>query len=221
MEAWMEGTSLFTGSAVSWVVLGGAIWLIEPLGDLVGARLARLWARGLDRINAAQAELIAWVTRPPGETGALSKSPLSLAHQLIDDIGVREAVAWRQGKDGSMQAWYASEAEPHILTLSDGLATELARGGRALRLEEMRDSWEWVDEADELERLFERLGDVFVIPLPYEDSLLGLLTAPDCEENRFLLRPVVSKGLGRVLATALMMTHPKETEMVQESKVAS
>lgn len=221
LEAWMKGTSLFTGSAVSWVVLGGAIWLIEPLGDLVGARLARLWARGLDRINAAQAELIAWVTRPPGETGALSKSPLSLAHQLIDDIGVREAVAWRQGKDGSMQAWYASEAEPHILTLSDGLATELARGGRALRLEEMRDSWEWVDEADELERLFERLGDVFVIPLPYEDSLLGLLTAPDCEENRFLLRPVVSKGLGRVLATALMMTHQKATEMIQESKVAS
>lgn len=220
-EAWMEGTSLFTGSAVSWVVLGGAIWLIEPLGDLVGARLARLWARGLDRIKATQAELIAWVTGPAGEAGALSESPLSLAYQLIYDLGAREAVAWRLGKDGAMQSWYAKQAEPGTYVLSEELANKLARGGRALRLEEMRDSWEWVDEAEELERLFERLGDVFVIPLPYEDSLLGLLTAPDCEENRFLLRPVVSEGLGRVLATALMITHPKTPGMTQERIPAS
>lgn len=226
ITAWMEGTSLFTGSAVSWVALGGAIWLIGPVGDLVGGRLARLSARGLDKINAAQAELMAWVTRPTGEAGTRSESPLSVASQLIDDLEICEAVAWRLGKDGAMHSWHVQQADPGIFSpdtfaLSKKLAKKLARGGRALRLEEMREAWEWADEAEELDRLFERLGDVFVIPLPYEDSLLGLLTALDCEKNRFLLRPVVSESLRRVLATALMMTNPEITGSTHENKAAS
>lgn len=214
MSAWIEGTGLFTGSAVSWVAFGAAVWLISPVAGFVGDRLARLWARGLDTIETAQAELIASVPRPANEAGA--RGPLVVARQLIDHMGVCDAVAWRVGQDGRFYVWHARVEPGETFALSDRLAGKLATGGRALRLEEMRDSWEWAGEAEELELLFENLGDIFLIPLPFEGTLLGVLTAPDCGTNRFLLRPVVSEGLGRVLATALVMSRP---ELIQESRV--
>jgi len=200
----IEGSGLFLGTTVGWLVFAAAIWVVGPVSHFFGEQLSRWKAKGLDTIGDAHERLknlaCSRETSVPGEA-------LALCDTLCERLDIIQPQFWKHLNGGFFERLIPlSEEEAGEKLISRSLAEALGEVDSSLRLEEMRMEWKWAAYHAELNQWFDKGGDLLLVPAIHKGSLLGLFCSPDLPENRFLLRPAVSRALGETLATAILLS---------------
>lgn len=199
-------SGLFLGTTVGWLVFASLIWVIGPVSSFIGEFLSRWRARGLGRIEALHHSLKNLARSIRTNDTVL---PATLCQDLFSDLEIIQPQLWRHLNGGVFQRLIpASESASGEKLISHALAEMLGGVDSSLRLEEMRMEWKWAAFHGELDRWFAGGGDLLLVPASHDGELLGVFCAPDLPENRFLLRPAISRSLGRALATAILLSPP-------------
>lgn len=204
VEAMIGSSGLFLGTTVGWIAFAVALWLITPLSGMAGKTLSRWKAKGLGEVESLHETLKSLPALPPGSPVI---SPVGECLKLLDDLGIVEPQLWKYRGGGLIQRIEKEgDGAPATKRITGELAVRLAAEEGSIRLEEMRMEWRWAAFYEELEDWFVKGGDLLLIPAAHDGALLGLITAQDVPENRFLLRPAVAGALSRTFATAFLLS---------------